>query len=144
MGAQQTLEWGIHYPEFMEGLLLIVACLAKRPARPGHLRCGRGGDQARPEVPGRQLYGPSRAMEIILGGMIYFPWLYSDEHLSTITDEAAWERKRHVRSGTALGRTRGTRTACCRDIMRQADSIPRSLSAGDLGKALAQGEGEKR
>ena len=59
MGAQQGLEWGIHYPEFMDGLLLIVARLAKRPARSGNLRRGRGGNQARPEVPGRQLYRPA-------------------------------------------------------------------------------------
>ena len=35
---------------------------------------------------------------IILGGMIYFPWLYSDEHLSTTTDDAAWEKASRGRS----------------------------------------------
>ncbi|HEX2474055.1 MAG TPA: alpha/beta fold hydrolase, partial [Lacipirellulaceae bacterium] len=91
MGAQQALEWGIHYPDFMDGLLLIVP--ASRSDR--HVRAIFDAVEAAIKLDPNYRDGNYTAPPrdgIILGGMIYFPWLYSDEHLSTITDDAAWEK----------------------------------------------------
>lgn len=90
MGAMQSLEWGVQHPDFMDGLLLIVpasrsdrhvraifdALIAAIRLDPGF----QGGDYAEAPREG-----------IVLAGMIYFPWIYSSEHLNSVVDEAAWE-----------------------------------------------------
>jgi len=83
MGSFQGVEWGINYPNFMKGLVLIVpagrsdqhfhtivdASIAMMTLDPAY-KDGKYTDNP--------VEGIKRA------GMIYFPWLFSDEYLATL------------------------------------------------------------
>jgi homoserine O-acetyltransferase/O-succinyltransferase len=135
MGAQQALEWGIHYPDFMDGLLLIVP--GARSDR--HVRAIFDAVETAikldPKYQGGN-YTDQPREGIILGGMIYFPWLYSDEHLATITDEAAWERASRA-FGTAWANAWDANSLLSR-YHAASRFDPSTPFGGDLGKALAQ------
>ena len=99
MGSFQALEWGIHYPDFAKGLLLMVP--SARSDR--HVQAifdaviktikldpkWNNGDYTENPVEG-----------ILTAGMIYFPWLHSDEHLNTLVDG---ERYRQAQSAFGSG-----------------------------------------
>ena len=135
MGAAQGLEWGIHYPEFMDGLLLIVP--ASRSDR--HVRAIFDAVEAAMKLDPKYQDGnyttPPRE-GIIVGGMIYFPWLYSDEHLNTITDETAWVKASRA-FGTAWADTWDANSLASR-YHAASRFDPSTPFGGDLGKALAQ------
>lgn len=90
MGSMQALEWGILYPDFAKGLIAVVP--SARSDR--HLQAifdavvatikldpkWDGGDYKENPVDG-----------IVTAGMIYFPWLYSDEHLNTLVGREQYE-----------------------------------------------------
>ena len=135
MGAQQGLEWGIHYPDFMDGLLLIVP--ASRSDR--HVRAIFDAVDAAIKLDPKYQDGNYTSQPrdgIIVGGMIYFPWLYSDEHLSTITDEAAWEKTSRA-FGTAWANAWDANSLLSR-YHAASRFDPSTPFGGDLGKALAQ------
>ena len=135
MGAQQGLEWGIHYPDFMDGLLLIVP--ASRSDR--HVRAIFDAVEAAIKLDPKYQDGNYTAQPrdgIIVGGMIYFPWLYSDEHLSTITDEAAWEKTSRA-FGTAWASVWDANSLLSR-YHAASRFDPSTPFGGDVGKALAQ------
>ena len=135
MGAQQALEWGIHYPDFMDGLLLIVP--ASRSDR--HVRAIFDAVEAAIKLDPNYRDGNYTAQPrdgIILGGMIYFPWLYSDEHLSTITDDAAWEKASRA-FGTAWANAWDANSLLSR-YHAASRFDPSTPFGGDLGKGLAQ------
>ena len=91
MGSFQALEWGILYPGFAKGLLLVVP--SARSDR--HVQAifdaviktikldpkWNNGDYAENPVEG-----------ILAAGMIYFPWLHSDEYLDTLVDDEAYRK----------------------------------------------------
>jgi homoserine O-acetyltransferase/O-succinyltransferase len=134
MGAQQALEWGIHYPDFMDGLLLIVP--ASRSDR--HVRAIFDAVETAIKLDPKYQDGNYTAQPrdgIILGGMIYFPWLYSDEHLSTITDEATWEKTSRA-FGTAWANAWDANSLLSR-YQAASRFDPSTAFGGDLGKALA-------
>jgi homoserine O-acetyltransferase len=135
MGAAQGLEWGIHYPEFMDGLLLIVP--ASRSDR--HVRAIFDAVEAAMKLDPKYQDGnyttPPRE-GIIVGGMIYFPWLYSDEHLNTIADETAWVKTSRA-FGTAWADTWDANSLASR-YHAASRFDPSTPFGGDLGKALAQ------
>lgn len=135
MGAQQAVEWGIHYPDFMDGLLLVVP--ASRSDR--HVRAIFDAVEVAIKLDPKYQDGNYTAPPrdgIILGGMIYFPWLYSDEHLSTITDEAAWEKTSRA-FGTAWASAWDANGLLSR-YHAASRFDPSTPFGGDLGKALAQ------
>jgi hypothetical protein len=71
---------------------------------------------------------------IILGGMIDFPWLYSDEHLSTITDEATWEKTSRA-FGTAWANAWDANSLLSR-YQAASRFDPSTAFGGDLGNRL--------
>jgi homoserine O-acetyltransferase/O-succinyltransferase len=91
MGSFQALEWGVNYPDFAKGLLAIVP--SARSDRHVHAIFDavintikldpkwNGGDYTDNPVDG-----------IVTAGMIYFPWLYSDEQLNTLVDSDQFEK----------------------------------------------------
>ena len=89
MGAFQGLEWGIHYPDFMKGLLLIVPGAKSDRHVHAIFDAVERAIKLDPKYQGGN-YTENPADGIILGGIIYFPWLYTDEHMNTITDDAEW------------------------------------------------------
>ncbi len=90
MGSFQALEWGINYPDFAKGLLAIVP--SARSDRHVHAIFDavintikldpkwNGGNYTENPIDG-----------IVTAGMIYFPWLYSDEHLNTLVGDATYQ-----------------------------------------------------
>ena len=90
MGSFQGVEWGINYPGFMKGLVLIVpaarsdqhfhaivdAFVAMVTLDPAY----HGGKYEQNPVEG-----------IKRAGMIYFPWLYSDEYLTTLKEPEPYQ-----------------------------------------------------
>jgi homoserine O-acetyltransferase len=139
MGAQQALEWGIHYPDFMDRLLLIVP--GARSDR--HVRAIFDAVETAIKLDPKYQDGNYTAQPrdgIILGGMIYFPWLYSDEHLATITDEVAWEKASRA-FGTAWANAWDANSLLSR-YHAASRFDPSTPFGGDLGKALAQGQGQ--
>ncbi len=95
MGSFQALEWGINYPDFAKGLIAIVP--SARSDRHVHAIFDavintikldakwNGGNYAENPVDG-----------IVTAGMIYFPWLYSDEHLNTFIDNDKYEKSQRA------------------------------------------------
>jgi len=85
MGSFQGVEWGINFPEFMQGLVLIVpaarsdalfgsiveALTAMITSHPGY-------------EGGAYVENPREA--IVNGGLVYFPWIFSDAYLTRLTD----------------------------------------------------------
>ncbi len=84
----------------------------------------KGGDYTEPPSDG-----------IVLGGMIYYPWLYSDEHINTISDEN-WHQA--IRSfGEGWAKAWDANGLLLRyDASRNFDAS--KPFGGDLAKALAQ------
>jgi homoserine O-acetyltransferase len=90
MGSFQGLEWGINYPDAMKGLILIVP--AGRSDRHVHsiFDAIKNAIKLDPKYQNGS-YTENPVDGIVLAGMIYFPWLYSDEYLNMIGDEA-WDK----------------------------------------------------
>ena len=87
MGSFQGVEWGINYPDRVRALVLIVpaarsdalfasivaALTAMVTSHPAY----RGGD-----------YRDNPTEAIVNGGLVYFPWVYSDAYLAQLGSEA--------------------------------------------------------
>ncbi len=90
MGSFQGVEWGINYPNFMKGIIMIVpaarsdqhfhsiadATIAMITLDPAY----KGGKYTENPIEG-----------IKRSGMIYFPWLYSDEYLTTLKEPEPYQ-----------------------------------------------------
>ena len=97
MGSFQGVEWGINYPDFMKGLVLIVPA-ARSDAHFGSIVetltamiTSHSGYQS-----GAYRTNPVEAIRN--GGLVYFPWIYSDDYIRTLTDAAS-----HRAAMTAIG-----------------------------------------
>lgn len=91
MGSFQGVEWGINYPDFVQGLVLIVP--AARSDR--HFRSIVEALMATVTLDpgyGDGRYAASPAEGIRRAGMIYFPWVYSDEWLRTLKSEEEYRQ----------------------------------------------------
>ncbi len=91
MGSFQGVEWGVNHPDMMRGLILWV------PAARSDQRVQAIVDAIEAMVtldPGYQggRYTTNPTEGIRRAGMIYFPWLYSDAHLTSLRDPAAFDR----------------------------------------------------
>jgi homoserine O-acetyltransferase len=85
MGSFQGVEWGINYPTFTKGLILIV------PAARSDQHFHSIVDSVIGMVTLDPAYRDGKYTEnpiegIKRSGMIYFPWLYSDEYLTTLKE----------------------------------------------------------
>jgi homoserine O-acetyltransferase len=134
MGAFQGLEWGINFPDAMKGLMLIVP--GGRSDRHVHaiFDAVETAIKLDPKYKNGE-YTESPVDGIVLGGMIYFPWLYTDEHINTIRDED-WNKA--VRSfGEGWARTWDVNGLLLRyNASRNFDAS--APFGGDLSKALAK------
>ena len=85
MGSFQGVEWSINYPTFMKGLILIVP--AARSDQHFHAIADAviGMVTLDPAYKDGK-YADNPVEGIKRGGMIYFPWLYSDEYLTTLKE----------------------------------------------------------
>jgi homoserine O-acetyltransferase len=91
MGSFQGIEWGIAYPDFMRGLLLWVP--AARSDR--HFQVIMDAVEATITLDpaykaGRYDQQPVEGMR--RAGVIYFPWLFSDAHLRSLSNEAEYDK----------------------------------------------------
>lgn len=89
MGSFQTIEWGIHYPDFMTGLIMIV------PAARSDHHFAAVVDAFEAMVTLDPKYNDGKYTENPVEGirraaLIYFPWTASDEYLIGLT-EAEYE-----------------------------------------------------
>ncbi len=91
MGSFQALEWGINYPDFAKGLLAIVP--SARSDRHVHAIFDTviNTIQLDPKWNSGN-YVESPVDGIVAAGMIYFPWLYSDEHLNTLVNDDQYQK----------------------------------------------------
>jgi len=135
MGSMQALEWGIQYPDFARGLLLIVP--SARSDR--HVqaifdavintimldRRWHDGDYTENPVDG-----------IVAAGMIYFPWLHSDEYLNTLVDEEQY-RKAQRAFGTGWAKVWDARSLIYRYSATKQHDISQPFG-GDMSKALGR------
>jgi len=92
MGSFQALEWGIHYPGFMRGLVLIV------PTARNDQRFRAIADAVRATITldpafenGAYTTNPTEGLR--RAGTIYFPWLYSDDYLCSLGTESAYQKE---------------------------------------------------
>jgi homoserine O-acetyltransferase/O-succinyltransferase len=90
MGSFQALEWGINYPDFARGLLLIV------PGARGDRHMQAIFDAVVNTIKLDPKWNDGNYAEnpvdgIVAAGMIYFPWLYSDEYLNTLTADDSFQ-----------------------------------------------------
>lgn len=83
MGSFQGVEWGVNYPAFMKGLVLIVPAArsdqhfyAIVDAVVGMITLDPGYKDGK--------YDQNPTEGIKRAGMVYFPWLFSDEYLQTL------------------------------------------------------------
>lgn len=97
MGSFQGVEWGILYPDFMRGLVLIVPA-ARSDAHFGSIvECLTAMITSHAEYQGGA-YENNPVDAIRNGGLVYFPWVYSDDFIKTLTDDAT-----HRAAMTAMG-----------------------------------------
>ena len=135
MGSFQGVEWGVTYPGFAHGLVLIVPAARSD----NHFRALVDSMTAMISLdPGYQgghyVQNPTEGLR--RAGTVYFPWLYSDAYLDTLSnaqdyDKALWA------FGTAWARTWDTNAI----LLRYNASRNHDASApygGDMKAALAR------
>lgn len=91
MGSFQALEWGINYPDFAKGLLAIVP--SARSDRHVHAIFDAVINTIKLDPKwnaGNYVENPVDG--IVAAGMIYFPWLYSDEYLNTLVGSEQYDK----------------------------------------------------
>lgn len=90
MGSFQSVEWGINYPDFMTGLILIVPAARSDHHFAAVVDAFEAMITLDPKYQdGKYTQNPTEGMR--RAGLIYFPWTTSDEYLATL-DVPAYER----------------------------------------------------
>jgi homoserine O-acetyltransferase/O-succinyltransferase len=100
MGSFQGLEWGINYPDFMNGLILIVP--AARMDR--HFAPVMDAFEAIIRLDPKYRDGKytENPTDGIRGAaLVFFPWIWSDEYLATLDDTAYARAKTSIAGGWA-------------------------------------------
>jgi homoserine O-acetyltransferase len=135
MGSFQGVEWGIAYPGFMQGLVLIVpaarsnAHFASLVAAMTAMITSHSAYEA-----GNYRENPTEA--IVNAGLVYFPWVYSDDYLRTLTGEA--EAKAAMTSlGTVWARIWDANSLLWRYAASRDHDASRPFG-GDMAAALAR------
>lgn len=103
MGSFQAVEWGIHYPAFAKGLLLIVPAGSSDQLFASIVDAMIATLQLDPKwSDGRYTQNPAEGLR--RAGMIFFPWLWSDEWLAQLkTDEEYQKALMAFGNGWAAG-----------------------------------------
>jgi homoserine O-acetyltransferase/O-succinyltransferase len=92
MGSFQALEWGIHYPDFVKGLLLIVPAAKSDPQFQMLADTMIATVQLDPAwQDGKYAKNPTEGLT--RAAMIFMPWLFSQEHINTNARSAEEYRK---------------------------------------------------
>ena len=90
MGSFQGVEWGINYPTFMKGLILIVPAARSDQHIHAIVDAIVGMVTLDPAYKdGKYTENPTEGIK--RAGMIYFPWLYSDEYLTTLKEPEPYQ-----------------------------------------------------
>lgn len=100
MGSFQSLEWGINYPEFMTGLILIVP--AARMDR--HFSPIMDAFEVMIKLDPKYREGKytENPTDGIRGAaLVFFPWLFSDEYLATLDEYSYQQVKTAIGDGWA-------------------------------------------
>ena len=90
MGSFQGVEWGINYPNFMKGLVLIVPAARSDQHFHSIVDATIGMVTLDPAYKDGK-YTDNPVEGIKRSGMIYFPWLYSDEYLTTLKEPEQYQ-----------------------------------------------------
>lgn len=91
MGSFQALEWGINYPDFAKGLILVVPSARSDRHVNAIFDAVINTIKLDPKWNNGN-YSDNPVDGIVTAGMIYFPWLYSDEHLNTLIDPEEYQK----------------------------------------------------
>ncbi len=91
MGSFQGVEWGINYPDFMRGLILIVPAARSDQHFWSIVDAVTAMITLDPAYKGGK-YTENATEGIKRAGMIYFPWLYSDEYLQNLKTEEEYQK----------------------------------------------------
>jgi homoserine O-acetyltransferase len=135
MGSFQGIEWGVTYPDFMKGVLLWVP--AARSDR--HIQAIVDAVEAMITLdPGYQggAYAENPVEGIKRAGMVYFPWLYSDEYLNTIAADDAFAKAERG-FGEAWAKTWDANSIIWRYRASRSHDVAAPYG-GDMAKALAR------
>ncbi|MBV9784811.1 MAG: alpha/beta fold hydrolase [Acidisphaera sp.] len=135
MGSFQGVEWGVTYPGFAKGLILIVPAARSD----NHFRSMVDAMVAMITLDpayqgGKYTTNPTEGMR--RAGTLYFPWLYSDAYLQTLTTDAQYQQALWA-FGTAWSKVWDTNAILLRYLAsRNHDaSIP---YGGDMRAALGR------
>jgi homoserine O-acetyltransferase/O-succinyltransferase len=135
MGSFQALEWGIHFRNFMNGLLLVVP--SARSDRHVHAIFDAVINTIQLDAKWNNgNYTENPVDGIVTAGMIYFPWLYSDEHLNTLVNTEDYQKAQRA-FGTGWAKTWDARGLIYRYQATAKHDVSQSFG-GDLADALSQ------
>ena len=137
MGSFQGLEWGVHHPDMMRGLILWV------PAARSDRRFQTIVDTVEAMItldPGYQggRYTANPVEGIRRAGIVYFPWLYSDAFLTSaaLRDDAVFDRMKFA-FGEAWARVWDANSILWRYHASRNHDISRPFG-GDMSAALSR------
>ncbi len=135
MGSFQALEWGINYPDFAKGLLAIVP--SARSDRHVHAIFDAVINTIKLDSKWNNgNYVESPVDGIVTAGMIYFPWLYSDEQLNSLVDNDKYEKAQRA-FGTAWAKVWDARSLIYRYQATRNHDTGQPIG-GDVMQALGR------
>ena len=135
MGSFQALEWGINYPDFAKGLILVV------PSARSDRHVNAIFDAVVNTIKLDPKWNNGNYTEnpvdgIVTAGMIYFPWLYSDEHLNTLIDPEQYQKAQRS-FGTGWAKVWDARSLIYRYQATSNHDVSRPFN-GNMGDALGK------
>jgi homoserine O-acetyltransferase len=133
MGSMQALEWGILYPDFAKGLIAVVPSARSDRHVQAIFDAVISTIKLDPKWNGGK-YTENPVEGIVTSGMIYFPWLYSDDHLNTLVEREQYESAQRA-FGSAWAKVWDARSLIYRYQATSAHDVAQPFS-GDLMRAL--------
>jgi homoserine O-acetyltransferase/O-succinyltransferase len=135
MGSFQSVEWGVTYPGFARGLLLWVPAARSDRHFQAIVDAVNAVIMLDPAYKnGKYDVQPVEGMR--RAGMVYFPWLYSDEYLAQLTKDADFQRA-EMAFGDGWAKTWDANTLIWRyEASRNHDAS--EPFGGDMQKALSK------
>jgi len=128
------VEWGINYPDFMTGLILIVPAARSDHHFAAVVDAFEAMITLDPKYQdGKYTKNPTEGMR--RAGLIYFPWTTSDEYLATL-DAPAYERAKTA-TGNRWAKEWDTNSLLWRYYASRNHDASKPFG-GDMRKALGQ------
>lgn len=135
MGSFQAVEWGIHYPMLMKGLLLIVPAGSSDQLFASIVDAMVATMQLDPNwSDGRYTQNPAEGLR--RAGMIFFPWLWSDEWLGQLKTDEEYQ-KALVAFGNGWAANWDATNWMYRYLASRGHNVAKPFG-GDMGQALAR------